>query len=222
MTKHKTILVVDDDNRIRNLLSKYLAENGYFVIAAEDAENATRILNSSTVDLIVLDVMMPKQSGITLTSKIRENNNKIPILILSALSDSESRISGLEIGADDYLTKPFEPKELLLRASKLIDRNNNNSQVVEFGKFSYNISSRKLYNNQDHIPLTSSETALIDILCKNINNPVSREEITKLFFGVGERTIDVQIVRLRNKLEIDPKNPKHLITVRNIGYGLYT
>ncbi|MBN9542860.1 MAG: response regulator [Alphaproteobacteria bacterium] len=221
MTKHKNVLVVDDDNRIRSLLSKYLAENGYFVMSAENASTAIDLLNSSAIDIIVMDIMMPEESGINLTARIRNNGKSIPIIMLSALSDADNRINGLEIGADDYLTKPFEPKELLLRIEKLLKRHQTNKDIIKFGEYSFHIDSRKLLKNNDIIPLTSSEINLLILLSNYINQPVSRDEIAKVFYGVGERSIDVQVVRLRNKIEEDPKNPKYLLTVRNIGYGLY-
>ncbi|MBN8828649.1 MAG: response regulator transcription factor [Sphingobacteriia bacterium] len=215
------ILVVDDDDKIRHLLGKYLKDNNYNVYEAASTKEARNFLDKE-INIIIMDVMMPEESGINLTSEIKSQASlkNIPILMLSALSEAEDRINGLEIGADDYLTKPFEPKELLLRIQKLLERNNQH-YIIKIGDFTFNIANQKLIKGNEIITLTSSELNLLNILAQNVNKAVPREEIAVKCYGISERSIDVQIVRLRNKIEPDPKEPKYLLTVRNIGYGLY-
>jgi len=223
MENNKThILIVDDDNRIRDLLKEYLNENDYIVSTSEDAENAKIKLSQFKFDLIVLDVMMPGQNGYDLTKEIKKNI-KVPIILLTAKGEVENRIKGLELGADDYIGKPFEPKELLLRIKNIINKNNKidlkskyhiGSAEVDLNKMTVNLNNKfKKINN-------SEKKVLIDMLA-NPGVTFSREEIGKISGISQERSIDVLITRLRQKLEVNPKNPKYLQTVRGSGYVLW-
>ena len=216
------ILVVDDDNRIRNLLKEYLNDNNLIVSTAQNAEEAKIKLHHFNYDLIVLDVMMPGQNGYELTKEIRNNNN-IPIILLTAKGEVENRIKGLELGADDYIGKPFEPKELLLRIKNIISKKNKIDLKKNFSVGNAIIDLNKMFiklkNNQNKINVTEKK-----ILIEMLSNPgktYSREKIGKLSGIKQERSIDVMITRLRQKIEIDPKNPKYLQTIRGSGYVLW-
>lgn len=212
------ILVVDDDTRIRELLSNYLNKNGFFVSVAKDAKDARETIKRYVFDLIILDVMMPEESGIELTESLKPDFVS-PILMLTAMNDSEDRVSGLESGANDYLAKPFEPRELLLRINNLINRNKVIEQkIVKFASFKFNIASKKLTQYNNEVFLTSNESNLLAVLTKSKGKAISRENLSKLSGGINERSIDVQITRLRNKIEQNPKQPNHLKTIRNKGY----
>ena len=223
MENNKThILIVDDDNRIRNLLSEYLKENDYIISTSENAENAKTKLTYFKFDLIVLDVMMPGQNGYDLTKEIKKKM-EIPIILLTAKNEVENRIKGLEIGADDYISKPFEPKELLLRIkniinkSKKIDLNTKHKvgkAVIDLNKMIRNIEGKNKKIN------TSEKKVLIEMLA-NPGKTYSREKIGKISGINQERSIDVMITRLRQKLENNPKNPKFLQTIRGSGYVLW-
>ncbi len=223
MENNKThILIVDDDNRIRNLLSEYLKENDYIISTSENAENAKTKLTYFKFDLIVLDVMMPGQNGYDLTKEIKKKM-EIPIILLTAKNEVENRIKGLEIGADDYISKPFEPKELLLRIkniinkSKKIDLNTKHKvgkAVIDLNKMIINIEGKNKKIN------TSEKKVLIEMLA-NPGKTYSREKIGKISGINQERSIDVMITRLRQKLENNPKNPKFLQTIRGSGYVLW-
>ena len=216
------ILIVDDDDRIRNLLKDYLSENNYIVSAAENAVQAKEKLQYLRFDIIILDVMMPGQNGYELTKEIKQTI-KVPIILLTAKGEVENRIKGLELGADDYLGKPFEPKELLLRIRNII---NNKSKIdlqskhtigsaeVDLNKMIVNLNnkSRKINNSEKKV--------LIEML-SNPGKTFSREEIGKISGIIQERSIDVMITRLRQKLELNPKNPKYLQTIRGSGYVLW-
>ncbi len=216
------ILIVDDDDRIRNLLKEYLNENNYIVSTSENAENAKKKLSIFKFDLIVLDVMMPGQNGYDLTKEIKREI-KVPIILLTAKGEAEDRVKGLEIGADDYLSKPFEPKELLLRVKNLIKRN----IKIDASKI-YNVGKAKIDLNKMNIALDgkskkinlSEKKVLIEMLTKP-GKTFSREEIGKISGISQERSIDVMITRLRLKIEKNPKNPKFLQTIRGSGYVLW-
>ncbi len=228
--KMPQILVVDDDTRLRNLLTKYLSDNGFEVAAAKDADEARGFLQDRTFDILILDVMMPKENGIEFAKSIRQNS-KVPILMLTARGDSEDRINGLEAGADDYMPKPFEPKELLLRINNILKRVNQNTppianfeaeNICKFGDFVFNFADSRLKKNGDFVHITDSEAKIIAILCNNLGKVISRERLSELCGDIDARSIDVQITRLRKKLESNPKQPNFLQTARNQGYVLYS
>jgi len=223
------ILIVDDDERIRNLLQKFLLRNGFFASIARDAAHARRLLSSIEFDMIVLDVMMPGEDGLSLTIDLRKTLTT-PILLLTAKSESNERIMGFEAGADDYLTKPFEPKELVLRINSILRRMPKDDinlalpTTIQMGAVRYDLSRGELWDNNALVKLTATESALLRIFSVNLHNPVSRpklvEDLTKNGVPSQERSIDVQITRLRRKLEVDPKMPRYLQTVRGAGYML--
>lgn len=220
------ILVVDDDTRLRQLLNKYLIENGYLVSTAADAAQARRQLDAMTFDLIVLDVMMPGESGLALTKNLRANN-PVPILLLTAMGETADRITGLEMGADDYLTKPFEPRELLLRINSILRRATRESpdepQGCQFGSFTFDFTRNELLSHGETVHLTSAEAALLAVLARTPGETLSREDLAAKTGNSGNmRTIDVQITRLRKKIEEDPRLPRYLQTVRGRGYVLWT
>jgi len=216
------ILIVDDDNRIRDLLKEYLKENNYIVSTSENAENAKIKLTHFKFDLIVLDVMMPGQSGYDLTKELKKRM-EIPIILLTAKGEVESRIKGLELGADDYISKPFEPKELLLRIKNIINKNNkidlNIKHFVGNAQIDLNKMNIKLAEKIKRI--NSSEKRVLIKMLENPGKTYTREEIGKISGISQERSIDVMITRLRQKIEINPKNPKYLQTIRGSGYVLW-
>ena len=216
------ILVVDDDNRIRDLLKEYLSENNYIVSTSEDAEHAKIKLTQFKFDLIVLDVMMPGQNGYDLTNEIKKNI-KIPIILLTAKGEVQNRIKGLELGADDYISKPFEPKELLLRIKNIINKNNkidlNAKHVV--GNARIDLNKMNINLNKKNKKINSSEKKVLIEMLANPGKTYSREEIGKISGIAQERSIDVMITRLRQKIEVNPKNPKYLQTIRGSGYVLW-
>ena len=223
MENNKThILIVDDDNRIRDLLKEYLKENNYIVSTSENAENAKIKLTHFKFDLIVLDVMMPGQSGYDLTKELKKRM-EIPIILLTAKGEVESRIKGLELGADDYISKPFEPKELLLRIKNIINKNNkidlNIKHFVGNAQIDLNKMNIKLAEKIKKI--NSSEKRVLIKMLENPGKTYTREEIGKISGISQERSIDVMITRLRQKIEINPKNPKYLQTIRGSGYVLW-
>ena len=217
------LLVVDDDERLRGLLHRYLTSNGYRVTAAADAADARALMKSMAFDLLVLDVMMPGESGMDLTRSLR-THSQVPILILTARGESEDRIAGLEVGADDYLPKPFEPRELLLRVGALLRRAappaRSAHAEVRMGDSVYDPERGQLRRKGKPVHLTSSEAALLQLFAANAGRSFSRSDLcTRL--GVSlERSIDVQVTRLRRKIEEDPKLPLYLQTVRGVGYVL--
>lgn len=223
------VLIVDDDERIRGLLQKFLSRHGYWVTPARDAAHARRILEGLEFDLIVIDVMMPGEDGFSFTRSLRESI-ETPILLLTAKGDTNDRIIGLEAGADDYLPKPFEPKELLLRMNAVLRRVPKTEEVREvpktlhLGEIRYDIGRGELWHGENLIKLTATESALMRIFCANTHEPISRGQLVdELGRGDGsaqERAIDVQITRLRRKIEADPKQPRYLQTVRGSGYML--
>lgn len=214
------ILVVDDDDRIRNLLRKFLKDKGFFVSTSHNAENAREKLEEFVFDLIIVDVMMPHETGIEFTFNLRKTS-EVPVLMLTAMGDVEDRISGLESGADDYLPKPFEPRELLLRVNNILNRTKEKtSKIISFGNIKFDINKNRLWGDED-IFITSNEAKLLKILLNANSETVLREELAKLCGGINERSIDVQITRLRNKIEKDPKKPLYLKTIRSKGYALF-
>lgn len=217
------ILAVDDDDRLRELLKKFLSENGFRVSVARDAADARTKLAALEFDLMVLDLMMPGESGLDLAADIRKTN-PIPILMLTAMAESENRISGLEKGADDYLTKPFEPRELLLRINNILRRQPGliESQIdIQMGDVLFDQNHDTLSRNGELIRLTSIEASLLKVLAEQPNNILSREElIERTGAAGGGRAVDVQVTRLRRKIEQDPRLPRYLQTVRGKGYVL--
>lgn len=217
------LLVVDDDTRIRTLLQQFLTENGYRVTVAGTAAEARRKLNSLSFDLIILDVMMPGETGVELTKSLREEKD-VPILMLTALSETDSRIAGLEAGADDYLPKPFDPRELLLRIANILRRGGPQltpklEQIV-FGPYTFQIARRELKKGGEILKLTDREQEILALFAERAGETIPRHELVGSDAEVGERTIDVQINRLRRKIEQDPSNPVWLQTVRGLGYRL--
>ena len=216
------ILVVDDDNRIRDLLKEYLSENNFIVSTSEDARNAKIKLNFFTFDLIVLDVMMPDKNGYELTKEIKKEL-KVPIILLTAKGEVENRIKGLELGAEDYINKPFEPKELLLRIKNIINKNKKiNLNIKHFvGNAKIDLNKMTINLKQKIKKINSSEKKVLIEMLANPGKPYSREKIRKISGISQERSIDVMITRLRQKLENNPKSPKYLQTIRGAGYVLW-
>jgi two-component system phosphate regulon response regulator OmpR len=221
----KHILVVDDDTRLRSLLQRYLREQNFLVSAAKDVAEAEMFLNNYTFDLLIVDIMMPKVTGTEFLQKLREDNNTIPVILLTAMGDTDDRIKGLEYGADDYIAKPFEPKELVLRINNILRRTINmkkmNSRLVFDGTY-YDIDKGELITVDGKIVhITPVERTLLSVLGQNVGDVHTREELAEIL-GVAEnlRTVDVQITRLRKKIETDTKNPRYLQTVRGKGYML--
>jgi two-component system phosphate regulon response regulator OmpR len=217
------LLVVDDDTRIRNLLKQYLSENGFRVTVAGNADEARRKLKGLDFDLLILDVMMPGETGVELTKSLREDK-EVPILMLTALSETDSRITGLEAGADDYLPKPFDPRELILRINNILRRGGPAAtpkvEQLVFGPYTFQIARRELMRGGEALKLTDREQEILAIVAARAGETIPRHELVTGDSEVGERTIDVQINRLRRKIERDPANPVWLQTVRGIGYRL--
>jgi two-component system phosphate regulon response regulator OmpR len=219
------ILVVDDDTRLRDLLKKYLSEQGFRVTTAANAEEARAKLRSLAFDLLVLDIMMPGEDGLALTSSLREVS-EVPILLLTARDDVADRIEGLEHGADDYLSKPFEPRELVLRIKAVLRRLAAVAETqppgeVTFGEFSFDLARSELRRGEKHVYLTSAEATLLKALAEQAGVAVSRDLLgEKTGASASVRTVDVQITRLRKKIEENPKYPRYLQTARGIGYIL--
>ncbi|RYC11938.1 response regulator [Ciceribacter ferrooxidans] len=217
------LLVVDDDTRIRDLLHRYLTEQGFRITVAADAGEARRKLEGLNFDLLVLDVMMPGESGLSLTRSIADEKD-IPVILLTARSEAESRIAGLEAGADDYLAKPFDPRELVLRINNILRRNTVTDapkiEQVMFGPYTFSLSRRELKKASELIRLTDREQEIMVLFASRAGDTIPRHELVGNDTEVGERTIDVQINRLRRKIEDDPANPVWLQTVRGIGYRL--
>ena len=216
------ILIVDDDDRIRNLLKDYLTNNKYIVSTAENADQAKTKLEYIKFDIIILDVMMPGQNGYELTKEIK-NKIKVPIILLTAKGEVDDRIKGLEIGADDYLGKPFEPKELLLRIKNIIKNNNRiDFNLKHFiGNAEVDLNKMVVILNNHEKKINNSEKKVLVEMLANPGKTYSREEIGKISGISQERSIDVMITRLRQKLELNPKNPKYLQTIRGSGYVLW-
>ena len=231
------ILVVDDDDRLRDLLTRYLGENGFVVSAAGNAAEARSSLAGLQFDLLVLDVLMPGEKGVDLARSLRDEGSKVPILLLTALAETEDRIAGLEAGVDDYLAKPFEPRELVLRIEAILRRyseapeldageTGTSATVAQFGDFTFDTGKMILQRGDEHIYLTSAEQALLAALVQRRGQATTREELHQMMGGNAvdpgaSRSIDVQVTRLRRKFEVDPKQPRYLQTMRGRGYVLY-
>jgi two-component system phosphate regulon response regulator OmpR len=220
------LLVVDDDRRIRDVLSRFLTGEGYRVTTAESAADARANLKSLSFDLLILDVMMPGESGFDFAKSMRAAANDVPILMLTARDAAESRIKGLEIGADDYLSKPFEPRELSLRIANILKRaqpaETTAPESVRFGPFLYHLARGELRKNEKPIKLTDREREMLRILATTPGETVSRMDLAGNGGNVSERAVDVLVNRLRRKIERNPANPLYVQTVRGIGYRLVT
>ena len=217
------ILIVDDDDKIRDLLKQYLKNNNFFVSTAINASDAEEKLKIVKFDLAIIDIMMPGKDGLQLTKEIRENID-LPIILLTAKGEAEDRVRGLELGAEDYLPKPFEPKELLLRIKNVIKRikkDNHIINVIKIGKANINIKKMEIQKDRKIIKINASEKILLENMISSAGKIFSREEISKITNLMQERSIDVLVTRLRQKIEPDPKNPKYLQTVRGTGYVLW-
>ena len=223
MKKYKAhILVVDDDDRIRELLKEYLTEENYLISTSNNAENAKQKIEMIKFDIIILDIMMPGQSGLDLTHNLREKINT-PIILLTAMGEPNERIEGLEKGADDYLAKPFEPKELVLRIQNILKKTENKIQVneIEFNEININLKKLVITNKNNFHKINNTEKIILEKMINSPGQTFSREQIGKLIKIDKERSIDVIITRLRKKIEDDPKNPKYLQTIRGAGYVLW-
>ena len=216
------ILIVDDDDRIRNLLKDYLSENDYIVSTTENADQAKEKLEYFKFDIIILDVMMPGQNGYEFTKEVKKQI-KVPIILLTAKGEVENRIKGLELGADDYIGKPFEPKELLLRIKNIINKNNkiDLKSKHSIGAAEVDLNKMTVYLKNSLKKINNSEKKILIEMLSNPGTTFSREEIGKISGIKQERSIDVMITRLRQKLELDPKSPKYLQTIRGLGYVLW-
>ncbi len=226
MAEHKAhILVVDDDTRLRSLLQRFLRESDFFVSAAKDADEARERLKEYQFDLLIVDIMMPHETGLEFLQKLRQES-LVPVILLTAMGETADRIAGLEIGADDYLPKPFEPKELVLRIKNILKRapkdSGNKKQVLDLGLCVYDLDKKELLTKQNQIVhITPVEQLLLSVLGEKSGQVFSREKLAEIL-GAGQspRSIDVQITRLRKKIEQDSKNPRYLQTVRGKGYML--
>ena len=216
------ILVVDDDDGIRSLVKKYLYENNFLITTAENAEDAKKKIELIKFDLIILDIMMPGKSGLEFIS---ENKKKLqtPVILLTAKGEPDERIEGLEIGADDYLPKPFEPKELILRIKNILDKTKSITQkrIIEFDKIKIDLNKLMIKKNNKDYKINNTEKLILEKMINNPGKTFSRENIGSLINLDKERSIDVIITRLRKKIEDDPKNPKFLQTIRGAGYVLW-
>ena len=216
------ILVVDDDDGIRDLVKQYLTENNFLITTAKNAEEAKEKISIIKFDLIVLDIMMPGKTGLEFTL---ENKDKIntPIILLTAKGEATERIKGLEVGADDYLPKPFEPKELILRIKNILNKtkSKNQKKIIEFDNVKINLSKLLIIQNKKEFKINNTEKIILEKMINAPGQTFSRESIGKLIDLDKERSIDVIITRLRKKIEIDPKNPKYLQTIRGTGYVLW-
>jgi two-component system phosphate regulon response regulator OmpR len=232
MTEPKTrILVVDDDARLRDLLNRYLSEQGFAVRAVHDAVEMNRTIARERYDLMILDLMLPGEDGLSVCRRLREGGENLPIIMLTAKGDDVDRIVGLEVGADDYLPKPFNPRELVARIQAVLRRRPpagppgapaTEPQVVEFGAFRFNLASRSLTKSGADVPLTTGEFALLKVLVQHPRSPLSRDKLMELArgreFGAFDRSIDVQVSRLRRLIEPDPAKPAYIQTVWGFGY----
>jgi len=214
--------MVDDDDGIRNLVKQYLNENNFLVTTAISAEDAAQKINLIKFDLIVLDIMMPGKNGLEFTI---ENKQKIntPIILLTAKGEASERVEGLEVGADDYLAKPFEPKELILRIKNILNKtkSKNIKRVIDFGNITIDLNKHLIFKNDKEFKINNTEKTILEEMVNSPGKTFSREEIGKIINLDKERSIDVIITRLRKKIEIDPKNPKYLQTLRGEGYVLW-
>jgi two-component system phosphate regulon response regulator OmpR len=225
------IVIVDDDARIRDLLRRFLAQEGYDVLLAEDARALQRITSRESVDLLVLDVMLPGEDGLSICRRLRQAGDKTPIIMLTAKGEDVDRILGLEIGADDYLGKPFNPRELLARIHAVLRRRpvieapgapTAEQEVMRFGEFTFDLAARQLSRNGQEIPLTTGEFAMLKALVRHPRQSLTRDKLAQLARGRDfepfDRSLDVQISRLRKLIEVDPANPRIIQTVWGVGY----
>ncbi|MUK65378.1 two-component system response regulator OmpR [Aliivibrio fischeri] len=230
MQENHKILVVDDDARLRSLLERYLSEQGFQVRSVANSEQMDRLLARETFHLMVLDLMLPGEDGLSICRRLRSANNMLPILMLTAKGDEIDRIVGLEVGADDYLPKPFNPRELLARIRAVLRRQvieapgapSAEDKMIEFGEFCLNLGTREMFRNEEPMPLTSGEFAVLKSLVTNMREPMSRDKLMNMARGreysAMERSIDVQISRLRRMIEEDPSRPRYIQTVWGLGY----
>jgi two-component system, OmpR family, phosphate regulon response regulator OmpR len=233
LANHRTdkILVVDDDTRIRDLLRRYLSQEGFEVFQAEDGRALTRILLREPMDLIVLDLMMPGEDGLSICRRLRGANDRTPIIMLTAKGEDVDRIVGLEVGADDYLSKPFNPRELLARIHAVLRRRptpevpgapSADDEVIEFGPYVFDLGARKLLKNGTDLPLTTGEFSMLKALVRHPRQPLSREKLAQLArgreFEAFDRSLDVQVSRLRKMIEEDATAPRYIQTVWGVGY----
>jgi two-component system phosphate regulon response regulator OmpR len=229
--RNDKIAVVDDDARIRDLLRRYLTQEGFDVVQAEDGKALTRILLREAVDLIVLDLMMPGEDGLSICRRLRAASDRTPIIMLTAKGEDVDRIVGLEVGADDYLAKPFNPRELLARIHAVLRRRpvleapgapSNDNEVVTFGPFSFDLGARTLRKDHEELPLTTGEFAMLKALVRHPRQPLSREKLAQLArgreFEPFDRSLDVQVSRLRKLVETDAAAPRYIQTVWGVGY----
>ena len=216
------ILVVDDDDGIRDLVKKYLSENNFLITTANSAEDAKEKISIIKFDLIVLDIMMPGKSGLEFTSENKDNINT-PIILLTAKGESSERVEGLEVGADDYLPKPFEPKELVLRIKNILNKtkSKNIKRIIEFDNIKIDLNKLLIIQNKKEFKINNTEKTILEKMINAPGQTFSRESIGKIIDLEKERSIDVIITRLRKKIEINPKNPKYLQTIRGSGYVLW-
>jgi two-component system phosphate regulon response regulator OmpR len=224
------ILVVDDDMRLRSLLERYLVEQGFIVRSVANFEQMTRLMERENFHLLVLDLMLPGEDGLSICRKLRQQDNEIPIIMLTAKGDEVDRIIGLEMGADDYLPKPFNPRELLARIRAVLRRKSKEvpgaptqeETLVKFGPFSFNLATREMKKDDQLMPLTSGEFAVLKVLVSHAREPLSRDKLMNMARGrdysAMERSIDVQVSRLRRMIEDDPANPRYIQTVWGLGY----
>ncbi len=225
------ILVVDDDDRLRELLRRYLVQEGFDVLLAADGEGMDKLLLRDSVDLVVLDLMMPEEDGLSICRRLRAAKNNTPIIMLTAKGDEVDRIVGLEVGADDYLAKPFNPRELLARVNAVLRRRPQTEvpgapsatmEVVEFGEFIFDMGARTLRRNGQLVTLTTGEFSMLKVLVRHARQPLSREKLAQLARGRGfepfDRSLDVQVSRLRKLIETDPGSPRYIQTVWGLGY----
>ncbi len=220
------LLVIDDDNRLRELLRRYLSDHNFNVTLAANAEDARQQMAHLIFDLLIVDVLMPGENGLDFVKSLRDFSSQIPILMLTAMGEPEQRVAGFEAGANDYLSKPFEPKELLIRIQNILQRNASSKLsavdgYITFGKLRFNLERNELWSGEQHVKLTGSEITLLQILAQRLGRTVTREALTSLCaIEGGVRAVDVLVTRIRRKLESDPKSPRYLLTVRGKGYVL--
>jgi len=219
---HAHILAIDDDDRLRELLKRFLSREGYDVTTAKDAASARKLLATMTFDLIILDVMMPGEDGLSLLKSVREKKQDTPVILLTARGLAAERIEGLKTGADDYLSKPFEPEELVLRIASILKRSTPETPVeeIKLAGMVFYVAKGELRKDGRLVRLTESETQLLSILAQRAGAAISRHELAALTAAGVERSVDVQVTRLRRKIERDPREPVHLQTVRGVGYRL--
>lgn len=231
MEKETTkIIVVDDDMRLRSLLERYLTEQGFIVRSAANSEQMDRLLERENFHMLVLDLMLPGEDGLSICRRLRQNGNEIPIVMLTAKGDEVDRIIGLELGADDYLPKPFNPRELLARIKAILRRKTKEvpgaptleEETVEFGEFKLNMATREMHHGDKIMPLTSGEFAVLKALITHAREPLSRDKLMNMARGRDysalERSIDVQVSRLRKMIEEDHTKPRYIQTVWGVGY----